>query len=189
MMLDLETLGTRPGSVILSIGACVFDEHGPIDNVAFTFHADLYLSDQTARGCTIDPDTVLWWLQQKDDARMAVVNRTPISVMAALGLLYNFYERNDCETVWSNGADFDIPLITDLYKRAGLAPPWKYNAGRDVRTIFALILKKLGDFGHKNDMGHHALHDALFQAREVADAMLFLRKQEYHAWRWVDAGK
>lgn len=28
MMIDIETLGTRPGSVILSVGAVMFDRHG-----------------------------------------------------------------------------------------------------------------------------------------------------------------
>lgn len=28
IMIDIETLGTRPGCVISSIGACVFDRHG-----------------------------------------------------------------------------------------------------------------------------------------------------------------
>lgn len=42
IMLDLETLGTKPGSVVLSVGACTFG-HGVARR---TYHQHLDLDDQ-----------------------------------------------------------------------------------------------------------------------------------------------
>ncbi len=79
-------------------------------------------------------------------------------------------------TIWANGATFDMPILEALYKAYGMDAPWKYNAARDVRTLFALSGNKLGDFGTVNDAKHDALGDALFQAREVCKCIQALKK-------------
>ena len=62
VMLDLETLGTRPDCVILTLGAIKFDpfsekEPGP------GIHFRLDIEDQLAKGRTVDDSTIEWWAQ------------------------------------------------------------------------------------------------------------------------------
>ena len=77
IMVDLETLGTAPGSVILSIGAVRFDvEKGLLDE----FYVNIDVESSQRLGLTIDGDTVMWWLKQSDAARAKC--RTPFNIPA-----------------------------------------------------------------------------------------------------------
>lgn len=166
VMLDLETLGTKPGSIILSIGACTMDGR-------FTYHQLLKLDEQVNRGMTLDPSTVLWWMAQSDAAREAqtetkrpVSNRMhPSAALSAFKLW--FAEHGGNGEIWGHGSNFDIPLIEALFRAFDITHPWKYNAVRDTRTVFALVGKKMGDFGTPNPLAHDALSDAIYQAAET----------------------
>ena len=60
LMIDLETLGTKPNSAILSIGAVYFDK----DGLGEEFYANVDLQDSIDSGFDIDASTVYWWLSQ-----------------------------------------------------------------------------------------------------------------------------
>jgi len=80
-MIDIETMGTRPNSHILSIACLKFNpmgdpEAGPRDNNAIPIVWERWdITPQSCReyGLEIDPDTVLWWFQQSEEARMDAV--------------------------------------------------------------------------------------------------------------------
>ena len=71
VMIDIETLGTRPGSIILSIGACAFD---PADissvgsDARYEFYENIDPEDCKSLGLTSDPSTVAWWAKQGPEA-------------------------------------------------------------------------------------------------------------------------
>src|SRR6478609_2831880 len=69
IMLDLETLGQKPGSVILSIGACVFDRVG----VHERFYTRVDPQSCIDAGLQADLSTFLWWMKQGDEARHEVL--------------------------------------------------------------------------------------------------------------------
>lgn len=64
IMLDLETLDTRPSAVIVSIGAVEFDTNGP--NPLREFYRVLQLPPQLSRGRTECPETLAWWSRQSE---------------------------------------------------------------------------------------------------------------------------
>lgn len=64
-MLDLETLGTRPGSVITSIGAVKF----AAGQITSDFYVRIDMQSSVEAGLVIDPATLLWWLQRSEKAR------------------------------------------------------------------------------------------------------------------------
>lgn len=180
VMLDLETMGKRAGAVILSIGAVAFDENGPTQN---QFHRFLKIQDQMSLGAHLDPETVIWWLGQNDDARKGITTHqesagVPYHVLSEFA---DWYRAAGGTEIWGNGSDFDLPLLGDMLTRFKVAIPWKYNAGRCCRTIMALVGAKMGDFGTKNALAHDALADAIYQAGEVAGAMRRLRYQKDQA--------
>lgn len=178
-MLDLETLGKRPGCMILSIGACVFTENGL--EVGADFHAFLDLGTQLHAGMTIDPETVLWWMMQSDAARARQCESPRQPVAKVLLDFKDWWRSNEVDTVWGNGADFDIPILAALFNASGVPVPWKYNAGRCMRTIFNLVDAKPGHFGTVNALAHDGLEDARFQAAETAAAMRWLSDQRREA--------
>ena len=68
VMIDLETLGTKADSVIISIGAVKFDlDSEQMDDNGF--YASVSIDSNLERGRKIDEDTLLWWLQQSTDAQ------------------------------------------------------------------------------------------------------------------------
>lgn len=180
VMLDLETMGTRAGAVILSIGAVAFNEEGiATHKTPYQFHVHLDIIDQMAKGAHLDPKTVLWWLDQKKEAQQAIVDgqkSRKINTYTALSDFGNWFREMGGEEIWGNGADFDLPLLSDMFQRFSVAVPWGYNKGRCCRTVMALAGVKMGHFGTKNALAHDALADAIYQASEVAAAMRSLRR-------------
>lgn len=184
-MIDLETLGTKAGSVILSIGATMFGEGYNTGGMAF--HEHLNLEAQISVGMSMDPSTILWWMEQKDPARAAILAGQKNAKYPSVVLEHFAGWLTQCkaETVWGNGADFDLPLLSAAYVKFGMKQPWKYNAGRCVRTVMQLTGKKLGDFGTPVLLAHDALSDAVFQAAEVEKALEWLAREHNNVRRVI----
>lgn len=158
VMVDLETLGLTPDSVVLSIGAVVFD--------ATTTHSEHHwVLNPDQPGRRIDPNTVKWWLNQSDAARNAITH--PKEMWTLGRALDDFGYLFDTNTrIWSNGANFDIPILEHVYARAfgPMTPPWKYKNTRCYRTVRAMF-PSIGDKVNSTDEEHNALDDARHQVR------------------------
>lgn len=165
-MVDIETLGTKPGSVILSIGACRFDDTG----IGERFYRPIDVFDSLMHGLTVDQATVGWWRLQSAEARGALAPGQPLA--ATLDEFVSFIgAKNDAERntlVWAKGPDFDLVLLEAAYALLpGRKKPWSYRTARDVRTILALATPTEPVAA---GVIHHALHDAEKQAVDVIDA-------------------
>jgi hypothetical protein len=68
VMIDLETLGTLPGSAIMILGAIFFDETGLGDE--FYMVARQYSCVKV--GLAIDAETASWWETESPEARKNV---------------------------------------------------------------------------------------------------------------------
>jgi hypothetical protein len=172
-MLDIETLGTRPGSVILSIGAVPFTfEGGPDESRGF--HVVLPVQEQLDMGAAIDASTLLWWLK---DGRGPVLRTllNPSSaladVMQGLILLRQFLAADGDAPIWANSPSFDLVLLEDLMRRFSFEVPWRYYRARDVRTwLEACGFSRSSDVLPAPEGAHDALVDAIYQARVVCAA-------------------
>ena len=173
VMVDLETLGTTPGSAILSIGACVFErdnKDGP-----FEYYKNIDLLDAILQGLTLDLYTVQWWARQAPEAIRVLTEKT-VSLKEALNTFANFLQKDD--RVWAKGPDFDLVLLKAAYDLAGIRVPWLFRNTRDVRTILALAeppgQKKPYPSTFNGFVKHFALHDAKLQMMQVQNAARFL---------------
>lgn len=168
LMIDIETLGTAPGSIITSIGAVAFDA------VSGAFGQTIYIqvdpiSCETI-GLTPDVSTVLWWMQKSDEARSsAFTGKTHI--IDALVTLSAFHDAVAPIRVWAHSPSFDIVLLEAAYRKAKLAHPWGHRVSRDTRTLFDVTGITLSSAGIK----HHALDDAVSQANAVCEAYEVLK--------------
>lgn len=170
IMLDLETLGTAPGSAILAIGAVKFGN----SECYAAFYERVDLKTSVAAGLTMDPATVLWWLQQSDEARLEIT-RGGGGIQWALQQFSEWVwslqreepvvEGEEWEIeMWGNGASFDNVLLSVAYERVGLTRPWKYSNDRCYRTVKNLY----PDIPLQRDGTHHnALDDARSQAMHL----------------------
>lgn len=169
VMIDIETLGARPGSVIATIGAVAFDPvAGTIDDVGI--HVLVDVVDAQRRGLRIEADTFLWWLKQSTEARDALIAYNPLSLISALGELSAFCRLHDTIHPWGHGVGFDIVLLESAYFACGDTAPWKFWNARDTRTIFALTGINPKEFFEPGATAHNALDDARAQAKAVIAA-------------------
>ena len=165
IMFDLETMGKRPGCVILSIGACVFDPH--TDWIGDTLHIHIDSDESELRGFKANMGTVRWWLTQDTEARAALEagQKNAVSPFAAIDGFCNFVSSagNDPD-VWCNGNSFDIPILAAYFGHFHLELPWNYWQERDLRTLKGI---NKGQRIERTGTHHNALDDALHQARLV----------------------
>lgn len=173
VMLDIETLGTKAGSVILSIGACGFDrETGEIWRQGF--HMDVSIASSLRLGATIDAETVAWWRGQSDTAKdviwRALAGGTDLpDVLVELGRWISVIASEGREVsatsrvrIWGNGSDFDNVLIAAACRQAGQSLPWNTFNNRCFRTL----KDDHRDLEPVREGTHHdALDDAIHQAR------------------------
>lgn len=171
--LDLETMGTRPYSAIVAIGACKFIP--TTGEIIDRFQANVDLSSVLKAGLRMDGETVVWWLNTAPQtARDALAEAPRLELIEALYGFAEWFGPASLPT-WGNGATFDNVLLECAYSTAGLDAPWKFFHSRDLRT-----LKQLLPVDHpwpKPDaaQAHIAVHDAVAQAQCVIEAYKALR--------------
>ena len=173
VMLDIETLDTRSTSVILSIGACQFDENGVIHN---TLHKRIDIDSCLRRGLTVGGHTILWWMDQSEEARRNLTQGEICSLEQALSALSSFIKQGD--VVWANGANFDVPILENAYEKCNMATPWVYYNVRDYRTVSKLVPKdEFNRIRSQPTLKHNALEDAMAQARTLVNVIEWIENQ------------
>jgi hypothetical protein len=186
VMVDLETMGTMPGCVGLSIGAVRFDPD------AGTLHQEFYrvvsLSDSLERFLRTEQGTVDWWSKQSEEARKVLQEavhpdapKLPDVMQEFNGFLLGMGGMRSIR-LYGNGADFDNPILRIMWDAAGVDPfnsKAGFFGGRCYRT-----LKSLDElFGpafaaHKPDRQgtyHNALDDAKTQAVHLMEIVARIR--------------
>ena len=164
-MIDIETLGKQPGCCVLSIGACVFSTNGV--QVANQFHQFLdYEEQQYTYRCHVDTQTLKWWFKQKNQVALNPENSLPLK--EALTHLANYIRVQGKDVkIWANSPQFDIAILEELYRRAGMQTPWKYWQIMDFRTMSAMKPELHKEKRERGDY-HDALGDAIAQAEVLA---------------------
>ncbi len=155
IMLDIETFGNRPGSIIVAIGAVKFHNGKIIDE----FYQRITPASCEGLGLKMDTSTVLWWLQQSEAARLEIT-QTGRHLCEVLVDFSKFID-HDRQPIWGKGSDFDNALLTAAYQAAEHLLPWKYSANRCYRTLKNLF----PSISYvPPTIAHHALEDARAQA-------------------------
>lgn len=163
-MCDLETLGTRPGCVVLAAAFVRFSDGA---------HASVNISvpDQQNLGLEIDPATQAWWSNQ-DAAALALATQNPVPLVSALDYITTWLEwaaAGGDWLIWCHGATFDCPILAELYRRVGREAPWKFWNIRDTRTLYDLAGVDLKAFAVPPP--HVALNDAIGQTNAANEAL------------------
>ena len=168
VMVDLETLGTRPGCVVLSIGAVRFDPLRDISGSPTFFYGVLSSKEQETRGLEIDAETKAWWGRQSEEAQAVLKISTSDNAQPVIETLTEFanflLSADEAPRLWGNGSDFDNAILAELYHRFKLPVPWKFYHNRCYRTLKsfapAVKLERQGTY-------HNALDDAMSQAEHA----------------------
>lgn len=175
LMLDFETLGSGADTIVVSLGAVGFNKNGIVGEALFEYD----LLDQQKAGRTFTASTLQWWMEQKDQAR-AVFKQNDRKL--TLEKFFENFERAvsnwaakvgenwDEVKPWGNGANFDVSILEDIYRRhhsrRDQGIPWKFWNVCCFRTFNMLTdCKRYAARPHGTH--HSALDDARYQANCV----------------------
>ena len=170
VMIDIETMGTRAGCSVVSLGAVVFSAaKTKVSDKTFYREFDIY-AQELDHGLTIDPNTYAWWQDQSEHAREALEGLDDLRE----GLIdFAKWLPKDAK-VWGNGPTFDITILEHCYETVGVEIPWKFWNIRDCRTALQLhndvrgfTHRTLADLLPRDSVAHNALEDAQHQAAAI----------------------
>lgn len=182
VMLDIETLDTKPTSAILSIAAVPFacSDQFPY----WTWYKKCDIITQQAPHFSKSADTIAWWEKQNKQ----VLTEAYAGAEKLLDVLHNLRTTlQDAKEavgatrleVWGFGANFDITILEHAFDVCRVPVPWSYKYIRCFRTLVALA----GDVPRQEFSGakHSALEDALDQARYAERILqhLYLKGVQY----------
>lgn len=190
MMIDLETLDTRPSAVVFQVGVLVFkdvlggDIRGNLILEKKIFHLDIL--DQIMAGRTVDLETVRWWRAQSADSW----HRHPDEIIKTGHMfqeINRLYEEHKVGSLWANSPSFDCVLMRSLRESLGI--PMKFPTFRedmDLRTVkrlFQMKGRRMESSGKTTS--HNALkdcedqfHDAVHYLCEFSSMVELLEKME-----------
>ena len=171
VVIDLETLGTRPGSVILQIGAQAFSITGLKQCYDLNFNTYIDPMQSKSAGFTEDSSTRDWWNNQAPKTRAEVFAGITSPFQALME--FNFYLKGFGDKrsvyVWGNSPRFDCGLLEAYYQHYALEIPWEFRNERDLRTLAALFPQSCleAKVRFSNDNPHNGYWDAVYEAQVI----------------------
>ena len=176
-MLDLEAMGNTPTAAIVSIGCVPFDRE-TLTVLDDQFYHVVDLESSIRAGLTTNSSTILWWMQQSEEARSQLFSgrRTPLpdALTALKYWMATHVQAKNGRKVWGNGAAFDNVILTSAYKAIGVEPPWhfwNYRCYRTMKNEFSNV--KLPD---REGVAHNAVEDARYQALCLVEILKVAKK-------------
>jgi hypothetical protein len=164
ILLDIETLGLRPGAQITEIGAISFcPETGEIMKrfEVFILPENKYY---------VDPIT-LDWREQNGTWPCPYVQLPMKAAIDKLNLFVLDQEGALVEAIWAWGSVFDFSLLRWASKLEGTELQWDYWQERCARTVWQTA------FGHRKhaERPHRALEDCQASLEDLKEAISALR--------------
>lgn len=162
-MIDLETMGIRPTSAIVSIGITHFDQ----EKILGEFYTPVSLTSCLEHGLTQDQSTIDWWAKQSVEARAAWQTEDAPTLTDGLTLMYKWMASKGSSknaAPWGNAASFDLVLLNNAFKAIEADPPWIFYNEMCYRTLKNMF--KVGAMTRRGTH-HNALDDAVFQTQHL----------------------
>ena len=170
LVIDLETFATSPRAMVRSIGVARFDPWSDAPPSTSRY----VLSPVEQKGREIDPQTMLWWMRQPDEARLAFANGTNgHTCRIRYALDGDLFGGN---VIWCKPLHFDVPILLDL-----LRPSWPSIDSEDgplyrrrvhnARTIYeaaSLLGERVDEDPAREGIRPDELHDPSVDARLTA---------------------
>lgn len=175
VMIDTETLGRAPGSVVRSVAAVEFDPRTGETGRQKVWKIDL--ADSIRYGFKVEASTLKWWMMQSDEARREFVEGVETPLVDFFEEFMEFLADTDEGkgfTLWCLQLDFDVAMLRSMYSWYNLnvhgcdeeVLPWNFRKVRDVRPYMD-ALDSAGLLPPKVADRHTPLADCLAQINYV----------------------
>jgi len=181
IMLDIETIGTRPGDSVLAIGAVGFARPPqkfakrmwvrlvdwlklPYPHLTKPFYVTINRSSNVFHGLNEDEETITWWTTKPEEARVIFdfAERDGTTLPLALIAFRDYFnEFPKGSKLWGCGSEFDVPILRHAYYHCSMEEPWKFFNLACYRTLKGFYpSRKI----IREGIYHNALDDAKNQA-------------------------
>lgn len=181
---DVESVGTKSNSIILSAAICYFDSNTPrsfqalLDNtlfVKFNVQEQAATYNRKATASTLD-----WWAKQSKYVQSISFEKKSDDLSAIEGVLriksfikkFPNYEK---DIFWARGT-MDQSQIDDLCESLDEEPIATYNQWRDVRTVIDILynttngycdIENVSDYHRDKIIKHHPAYDVCLDAAMI----------------------
>lgn len=184
LMIDLETLSTRPDAAVVQMGAAIFD---PDSAPGTILHEASWSVRPDLERCHVEYRTLCWWMNNpSNEVRARVFNQntghwvdqSSLNLILEAFVFGSVGSAQHLGGVWSHGAAFDLSILRFCKDPT----PWSHWQERDTRTL-AMACWMLGidpDLLRpepRQDRQHDALVDAREQAQWVQGMVGALKRQ------------
>jgi 3' exoribonuclease, RNase T-like len=200
VVLDLETVSTRPNAAILQIGAAIprFDHDYLPSDFPTTFERTIRYEDVIAltgsKTLDMDDDTMKWWGAQPIETKRIVFSGQTSYLDAMLEFrdwMTTITQASEGKqvAVWGNDVGFDNVILTHSLDLHGVHKVWSYKNNRCFRTLRAVfpLTESQEDrivLATRNYVKHTALGDARYEAT-VVEAVVEAYSGEDGLERWM----
>lgn len=155
--LDLETLGVKHTSQILSIGAV----HG-----TDIFYREIDAYQYNPDDFTMCDSTIKWWTARGGFIPSQDLESPANAIAQFAGWVADITDSDPDTEIWANSPTFDCAILRYHMSKLHISCPWNFWQERDVRTI-KNAAKALGIPLRGAPNPHNALKDARNQAELV----------------------
>ena len=172
VMIDLETLGTKANTYIVTVAAVAFIPTA--GRAAYEFYEKIDVDSYPKTGAfSFDFQTLAWWMNQNAAAKGEAFSGTPrknieVVLRNLAKWIRDLSPDPDGVKVWAQGAAFDIAILEYTMSYFGIEIPWKFWNVRDTRTLYdiaGVVYSKVPTPARV--VAHNALGDCLKQIEAV----------------------
>jgi exodeoxyribonuclease VIII len=162
IMVDIETMGDGSDAAIIAIGAVEFG----VEGLRMGYYDMIDLESSMKAGLSVSAGTIIWWMQQSEDARSLFNCETRGNLKQVLSEFGEWVKdkRGLAEEpieMWGNGSDFDNVVLHNAYDKCNLDTPWNFRENRCYRTMKNMYPNIEAE---KAGSAHCAIDDAKSQA-------------------------
>jgi hypothetical protein len=169
VMIDFETFGSKPDTIVLNVGMVWFDKEKFLAEKLWYF--DIKEQIEVYKR-SIDASTLAWWMKQSDEARAQFNSSEEKISLVDFASRFDEVSRFACKThgrgledlkPWGNGASFDLSILEHIFKdNLKQETPWKFWNANCFRSLNSLA--DLKSRVKRQGTHHNALDDAKYQA-------------------------
>lgn len=181
VMIDTETLGLTPGSVVRTVSLVEFEPHTGKTGRKQTWVINL--QDSIKAGFRIEAGTLKWWMMKSEEARKAFVSspENEISLVSFVSEFEQWFKQyGDKVALWGLQIDFDPAMIRPylayyhmfIMREDSYNLPWNRKCMVDVRPF----MEAYRCIHPEQQTVHTSMDDCMMQIDAVAEIFRSLEK-------------
>lgn len=170
IVVDIETLATEHNAAVIDIAAVALYE---VEGLNRYFNVKIEPSQYLGHAAFSSNNATRDFHEKQNPGYLQECEDQGLTIQEAALALFAFMQSyNDVFELhcWSQGKDFDFPILSNFMKVAELDVPWNYGKVHCLRDLVWLN-PKCRIHPAPGSVKHKALDDAVFEARQLHEVV------------------